>query len=215
MSGTSASANNLPTDVAVRPVRKNLLLCHTGVNPRTQRQLIRTTGIEAEGTLEDDFDPLTREALDINGTLRHLRYVVVGVLVPEEKTEDAVALSEARTALSSLQDFNSANHGNSIASQPTSMHTVVVPIWPNGGSGQEVAEAKSYVKYKVLTNMKDGLCEVAPLVNGMGNKNFFFYREWTDSNLVFPKKKSKIQRWTKNIKQWCQEERIRQRNAGL
>lgn len=210
----------IPSEVAVRP--KNFLLCDIGEPDRNEFQIVRTRKCHSskgskkkQGTLENEqknpsgaSGPLSAEALRIEGASNDLLYVIVGVLLLEEKVAEAESLARDRAnKLETIQGFKMAVHGSSIAPKSTSTIKVVLPIWPKGNTEDENSQKNSRTNYFVLCNMENGLCEALPMTGGVRNPNFFFYPEWTRSKTDLTQHRERSDEWTVSVKKWCSEHR--------
>lgn len=219
MSGPLQSVT-IPPDVAVRP--KNLLLYNIDEPDRKEFQIIRTRKCHSskgskkkQSSLENEQKnpsgaggPLSAEAMRIEGASNDLLYIIVGVLLSEEKVHEAESLAKNRASkLETVQQFKMAVHGSSIAPTSTTTIKVVLPIWPKGDNEDENSQKNSSSNYFVLCNMENGLCEALPMTGGVRNPNFFFYPEWTRSRTDLTQHRERSDEWTASVRKWSSEYR--------
>lgn len=200
-----------------------MLFCDTGAVNRTEFQVLGTrppgylNNDEIESVKNQDHHPadhLSAEALQTEGVARDVQYIVVGVLVPNRTTRNAINLGKARGRLQTIDNFDAADHGASIEPKTTPMHTVVCPVWPNPALHEdENIQTSTPQSYCILGNMEDGLCEAVRVPIGDKNPNLFFYPEWTRDE--GESTRSRVSRWVDSVNRRCAELRTQQRgNLG-
>lgn len=224
---SAMSDSSIPSSISVRP--KNLLLCDIGEPDRKEYQVVRVRkghsskgSMKRKSSVENELQspsgaggPLTPEALLIEGAEKDLLYVIVGVLLPEVKVAQAEALASNRERkLETIQGFNIAIHGTSIAPKSTSLIRVVLPIWPDGDNDDEASQKSKRSIYRVLCNMENGLCEALPMTGGMYSPNLFFYPEWTRSKTDLTRYMHRSNEWTSTVRNWSSEYRRLQLEAS-